>query len=559
MVSKIRWQALLLFIVFLLVLAVWYIASTRSVAFVPQAGGTYTEGIVGAPLYLNPILSLYNEVDRDLCYLLFDGLTQSDAHGNIEGNLARWWDVSEDGLIYTFYLRDDARWHDGAPLTAKDVLFTIHAIQDPDYRGPAELAAFWRDVAVDQLNTYTVRFTLPQPFAPFASYATIGILPEHILSGVSAADLPSHPFNLAPVGTGSFRYREMNEERLVLERNPYDYRPQPYLDRLQFVFYPDEYTALAAYREGKVDGVSRVLLDDLPKVLQDASLTLHSAPLAGYTAVFFDTESPLFADRAVRQALLYATDRQQLVDQLLRGQGVVADSPIPTHSWAYDADVPHYTYDPAQAARLLTEHGWQEQEDATARTKGSQKLVFNLLTDDNPTHVEVAQELARQWAAVGIVAEVKAVPVATLIRDHLRPRQFEAVLYEMRSLPIDPDPYPFWHSTQAADPGQNLSRLHSEEIDLLLEDGRLNGDVQARKRLYDEFQMRFAEEVPALLLYSPIYHYALSNRVRNVQLAPMINAGDRFRTIRDWYVMTRQVLASELAVTPTSAPLSDHP
>jgi len=558
-VSTIRWQALLLFIVFLLILAVGYVASTRSVAFVPQAGGTYTEGIAGAPLYLNPILSLYNEVDRALCSLLFDGLTQSDAHGNIEGNLARWWDVSEDGLIYTFYLRDDARWHDGAPVTAKDVLFTIQAIQDPDYRGPAELAAFWRDVAVDQINTYTIRFTLPQPFAPFASYATIGILPEHVLSDVSAADLPAHPFNLAPVGTGSFRFKEMNEDRLILERNPSDYRAQPYLDRLQFIFYPDEHAALAAYRAGEVDGVSRVLLDDLPKVLQDTSLTLHSAPLAGYTAVFLDTQSPLFADRVVRQALLYATDRQQLIAQVLQGQGLVAHSPIPPYSWAYDADVPHYAYDPAQAARLLSEQGWLEQEDATARTKGSQKLAFTLLTDDNPSHVKVAQELARQWAAVGIIAEVEPIPAATLIRDHLRPRQFDAVLYEMRSLPIDPDPYPFWHSTQAADPGQNLSRLRSAEIDLLLEEGRLNGDVQARKRLYDEFQVRFAEEVPALLLYYPVYHYALSNRVRNVQLAPMVNAADRFRTIRDWYVMTRQVLAGEIAATPGSIPSPPRP
>mgnify|MGYP005838149195 CR=1 FL=1 len=559
MVSTIRWQALLLFIVFLLVLAVGYVASTRSIAFVPQAGGIYTEGIVGAPLYLNPILASYNEVDRDLCYLLFDGLTQSDAHGNIEGNLARWWDVSEDGLIYTFYLRDDARWHDGALVTAKDVLFTIHAIQDPDYRGPAELAAFWRDVAVAQLNTYTVRFTLPQPFAPFASYTTIGILPEHILSGVSAADLPSHSFNLAPVGTGSFRFKEINEDRLILERNPYDYRPQPYLDRLQFVFYPDEDAALAAYREGEIDGVSRVLLDDLTEALQDTSLTLYSAPLCGYTAVFFDTQSPLFADPALRQALLYATDRQQLVDQLLQGQGLVAHSPIPPYSWAYNGDVPHYAYDPAQAARLLDERGWLEQEDAAARNKGSQKLTFTLLTDDNPSHVQVAQELVRQWAAVGIVADVKVMPVATLIRDHLRPRQFDAVLYEIRSLPIDPDPYPFWHSTQAADPGQNLSRLHSAEMDILLEEGRLNGNAQTRKRLYDEFQVRFAQEVPALLLYYPVYHYAISNRVRNVQLAPMVNAAERFRTIRDWYVMTRQVFASEVAATPSPISSTDRP
>ncbi len=531
--------------ILLLVLALGYWVRAQTLVAVPKQGGTYVEGLAGSPFYLNPLLSYYNDIDRDLCRLVFDGLTESHASGEIVPNLALRWDLSEDGLSYTFHLREDVRWHDRVPFTARDVLFTIKAIQDPGYRGSYDLAAFWRDVKVEMVNMYTIRFSLPQPFAPFPGFTTIGLLPAHLLSDVSSQALLAHPFNASPVGTGSFRVVEMNMEHILLERNPHDYRPQPYLDRLEFKFYPGHQALLPAYRQGEIDGISRALLEDLPSIWADQSLNLYSAPVADYALVFLNCQSPLFQDKVVRQALLYATDRQALINQFLNGQGVVAHSPIFPYSWAYDPAIKQYAYDPERAAQLLNQAGWLEVDEAEERHKAGKKLAFTLLTSGEARRVKIAEELARQWAEVGIKATPQAVGVAELIRDYLKPRRFEAVLYEWQQLPLDPDPYPLWHSTQAEDPGQNFAGLLDDALDILLEEGRLNRNPEVRKRLYDQFQQLYAEEAPSLLLYYPVYHYAISRRVHNVQLGPLFDASDRFRTIRGWYMLTRRVIASE--------------
>jgi peptide/nickel transport system substrate-binding protein len=188
-------------------------------------GGIYVEGVVGYSEAINPILAPRmapaNPVDQDLSALVFEGLTSLDASGQISPSLALDWDVSEDGSVYEFRLRRGVTWHDGAPFSADDVAFTVQAIQDPDYQGDPNLSALWRDVTVYQVDDYTVRFTLGEPFPSFLYYTTIGLLPAHLVGNVPASGLGQHPFSTEkPIGTGMFQVEDIAPDRVVLAVNP---------------------------------------------------------------------------------------------------------------------------------------------------------------------------------------------------------------------------------------------------------------------------------------------------------------------------------------------------
>jgi peptide/nickel transport system substrate-binding protein len=462
-----RWQILLILIgVALVGLFLTYLALNYTTVLRPGRGGTYVEGIAGFPRYLNPLLSRYGEVDRDVCALLFNGLTRLNERGEVEADLARSWEVTLDGLMYTFYLRPNVYWHDGAPLTADDVVFTVGLLQDPAFPGPPELGAtLWRAVKVEKVDRYTVRFTLPGPYAyaPFLDYTTFGILPTHLLSGTRAADLPDAAFNLSPVGSGPFKLADMNVESgvvtsLVLEQFPYYYGATPYLDRIQFRFYPSSQVVLDAYEADEVEGIGSIPIADLPRARALTTFNLYSAQLAEYGVVLLNlarADLPFFQEREVRQALLYALDRQEIIDAALDGQALVAHSPLIPGTWAYKVDVQHYEYDPVQAQALLDKAGWVlPRRGDGIRRKGDRPLAFTLLTSSEPARIAVAQMLAEQWAAVGITVTVATVSPAEAF-EALESRSFEAVLIHL-SLPGDPDPYPFWHEMQV-EGGQNYA------------------------------------------------------------------------------------------------------
>lgn len=553
-----RWQVVITLLgIALLGSLLAYLAFTFATVIVPAAGGTYVEGLAGNPQYINPILCQYNQVDRDLCSLIFNGLTKLNERGEAVPDLAEGWEISDDCLAYTFHLRRDVLWHDAVPFSADDVVFTVQAMQGPGYRGDPYLAELWRSVEVVKVNSHTVKFTLRGPFAPFLDYTTIGILPAHLLAEIPAESLPNDPFSLHPIGTGLFQVEEVSAAHALLQANPLFYGPKPYLNKIEFRFYPNRESVLGAYERGEVQGISRVLPQDLPKAVEaNSGLQLFSAQLTGYTLIFFnlqDPELPFFQEKLVRQALLYAIDRQKLVDRVLKGQGLVAHSPILPETWAYDNGVVRYEYDSERAEDLLTKAGWHTpthlsamagdtngEGSESAREEEGVRLAFTLLINDDPLHVELAREIARQWEAIGVQATLRAIG-SGLVREYLVPREFEALLIDLE-LHGDPDPYPLWHSTQANGEGQNYAGFVSYEVDKLLEEARCTTDSGRRAELYRRFQEIFADEVPLLLLYYPIYTYAVDEKVKGVQLGPMGDPSDRFRNVTEWYIVTRRVI-----------------
>jgi peptide/nickel transport system substrate-binding protein len=549
----IRWQILLILLGILLVgILLTYLAVNYTTVIRPGRGGTYVEGIAGFPRYLNPLFSGYSEVDRDICALLFGGLTRLNEQGEVEPDLARAWDMSPDGLTYTFYLRSNAYWHDGVPVTAADVLFTIGLLQSPDFSGPADLgSSIWRAVTVEEVDQRTVRFVLNEPYAPFLDYTTVGLLPAHRLQGVQAADLPTLDFD--PIGNGPFRVAEseIDEETgtvtsLLLERASRYYRARPYLERIQFRFYPSWRAVLNGYEAGEVEGVGRIPLAILERVSDLPSLNLFSTYTAEYGLVFLNlarSDLPFFQEAEVRQALMYALDRQRIIDEVLDGQALVAHSPFILGTWAYKENVQRYEYAPDQANGLLNSSGWiQLAADDGLRNKRGHRLAFTLLTSSEPERLGIAELLVEQWSTLGISVTIQTGSPPE-IRQALISRDFEAILLNV-DWAGDPDPYSFWHETQITD-GQNYAGFVHRRASEVMEQARIAIRRDKRELLYDEFQDIFAQEMPALLLYVPVYTYGVDQRVHDVQVGPLMDPPDRFRTISDWWIVPRRVFVSE--------------
>jgi peptide/nickel transport system substrate-binding protein len=555
MFRRIGWQVLLVGIGFLVAASILaYMASTYTTEFRPAPGGTYVESVGGYPQSLNPLLSFYNDADNDVVSLVFSGLTRINMHGEVVPDLATGWEIEETGITYTFKLNPNVLWHDGYPFTAGDVVFTTELLQDPDYPGRPDIGELWRSVQVSEIDRYTVRFVLREPYAPFLDYTTIGMLPEHILGDITAADLTRLDFNREPIGTGPFRFSDLelgegHISAVTLKRFSRYYGEDAFLETLVLRFYPTPRAAFEAYQDGLVEGVARITLDLLPEAFAASDLRLYSAPTSEIAMLYFNhlvTDTLPFADTRVRQALYHGLDRETLVNDVLLGQAIVPHSPLLPGTWAYSTEgVPNYDYNPDQAEALLEQAGWRRDAvTETLRDREGQVFAFSLIAANEPQNLAMARAVAEQWRSLGISVTVEAVPGLALT-GVLDSRTYEAALARL-VIPGDPDPYPFWHETQALPgQGQNYAGFRHRRLSELVEQARITVKRDERLTLYREFQQLFMEEVPALPLYVPIYTYGMDTRVSGGQLGPLMRPGDRFLTVADWYVLQRRVVADQ--------------
>ncbi len=533
-----------------------------------EGGGTYTEALVGAPRLLNPLFAGLNPVDRDLTRLIFSGLTRPDSRGRPTPELANWV-VSEDQKTYTFILKPTASWHDGQPLTADDVAFTIDLMRDPSSPLSQDLRNLWSTVGVVVTGSQTIALTLPEPFAPFLDYTSFGILPRHVLGDTPPAGLAQAPFNLQPVGSGPFQFQRWRVgddnvvEGIELTAFPNYIGGQPGMGGVNFRFFADSEAAFEAYQSGSVQGLARVPEPLLPEAMALQDLNLYTAYQPQTTIVFLnlrDETLPFFREKRVRQALLLGFNRDRVVADVLNGQASVANSPILPGSWAHAGDLAAAPYDPARAAKLLDDAGWLLPADAVAgtstyvRSKDGALFSFMLIVPDTERHMRIAQMAQVDWAAIGIQVQVTSVPASTLRSQYLDTRTYQALLidFSLAGTP-DPDPYPFWHQTQV-ESGQNYSGLDDRITSQYLEEARITTDLGARARIYRSFQTRFADLVPALLLYYPTTTYGVRNNIANVSLGALSDESQRFATITRWQVTTTRVVTGEGDAGPTPTP-----
>lgn len=515
----------------------------RNTHVVAESGGTYTEGSLGQPRYLNPILASASDLDVDISRLVYSSLFRLDDSLAIQPDLAEKYEISEDKTEYTIFLRKNVSWHDGQPFTANDVVFTIRSIQTPEYGSP--LISAFQGVEVNKIDDSTVRFKLKQPYAPFLASLTVGITPQHVWENIAPKNASLAEQMLKPIGTGPFKFSELITKRrtgeitnLHLVRNTGYYGQRPYLNEVVFNFYSSHQDAVQALTSGKVDGVSFLPLQLLENVTKKNSLDIHRILLPQYFALFFNQEkSATLKDANIRNALALATNRQAIINEALSNEGEALQVPLPLNS---QEGQPSINFDPEAARKVLDDAGWKDIDGDGVREKDNQRLHLKITTTDWPEYVHTAEVVQKQWRDIGIESEIAHTGAGTIQQDVVRPREYEVLLFG-EILSADPDLYPFWHSTQVKSPGLNLSLFKNKEMDTLLEQARQTLNREERLQKYTTFNQKFMDLKPALILYRPHYLFVTTNDVNGISIQHADLPAGRFNNIEQWHVKTRRV------------------
>lgn len=566
--KRLRWQ-LIVVVITLVVIALLLLSQQPGVlpgilepVVQPTSGGAYSEALVGTLSRLNPMLDWYNQPDQDVNRLLYCSLMRFDERASPVGEVVETYGISVDGSVYNFSIREDAVWHDGEPVTSDDVLYTASLLADPDLPAPDDLQAMWAEIEVVPLDDKTFQMVLPEPFGPFLDFLTFGLLPAHLLEGVSAAELADAEFNLNPVGCGPYRFEsflsDSGEISGVVLRSFSDYFIQPaYIDEITFKTYPDAEAAMLAYQTGDVLGVGEITSATLEQALEEPALNLYTARLPRLELVLFnlnDPELPFLQDAALRQALLWGLNRQRIIDHILGGQAIPAYGPIFPGTWAYYENISQNAYDPERAINLLKSEGYNPSADNNQlRAKeGEPALEFELIHPEEAPYPEIAAVIQEDWAKLGVQISLTALPYTELVSERLESHAFAAALVDLDFTgQHDPDPYVFWHDTQIAG-GQNYTQWADRQASEYLEQARVKDDYGERTRLYRNFQVRFSTELPALPLFFPVYTYGIDESIQGASLGPLSEPSDRFASLPVWFLEARLVApaASETTATP---------
>jgi len=333
----------------------------------PAEGGTYTEGLIGSPRFINPIYSPAYDVDRDLTQLIYSGLMKYDEEGKIITDLVQEYNILEDGKVFEFYLRENLLWQDGKTLTADDVIFTIKTIQNPSLKSP--IRADWTGVQVEKISELGIRFELKNPSAVFLENCTLKILPKHIWEEISDQNFPLSIYNLKPVGSGPYKIKDLSQDKegniksLELVANGNYYGNSPNIPNVIFMFFKDENELTLAFKNKQIQGFKLSSLEKYQS-LKNEGFTDYHLLIPRYFAVFFNpTKAKSLVDENVRIALNYGTNKQQIIDEVLLGQGKIVDSPILPDIYGFETPENVYEFNLEKANQLLDEAGFAKKED----------------------------------------------------------------------------------------------------------------------------------------------------------------------------------------------------
>ncbi|MCI0619743.1 ABC transporter substrate-binding protein [Candidatus Wolfebacteria bacterium] len=512
---------------------------------VPRHGGSITEGIIGAPRFINPLLAA-SDADRDLTQLVYSGLLHATPDGRLVPDLAERYSISEDGLVYTFTLRDNLRFHDGMSVTAEDVLFTVTLAQNPDVKSPKR--ANWEGVHVDAPDTQTVVFTLAEAYQPFLENTTLGILPKHIWEKTTPEQLPFNTFNADPVGSGPYRVTDFVRDDAGVptryELTAFDDHAlgRPYITDLTFRFYTNEDDLFSALETGEVEHVSAITPENA-RALGDKGQRVETFPLPRVFGVFFNqNQAPVFTNIEVRKALAVAVPREKIVRDVLLGYGVPANGPIPPGLVTVDTPgIENEEVNIAEAQAILERNGWTRDEEKGIYVKKTKNettfLQFTITTANIPELKHTAELLQNTWGKIGTQVDIKLFETGNLNNEVIRPREYQALLFG-QIIGRDLDPFPFWHSSQRNDPGLNIALYTNITTDQILEDIRTTHGEDELSRLYNEFSAEIAGDAPAAFVYTPDFIYIVNPDLKGLSLGTVTTPAERFLDITHWYFYT---------------------
>ena len=520
---------------------------------IPKRGGEFYEGIVGTPRFVNPVLSL-SDADRDVTALIYSGLMKTILSGGLIPDLAEKYEVSDDGRIYTFTLKENIYFHDGEPITSEDVVFTVGKALDPAVKSPKR--ANWEGVSVSNPDGKTVVFSLAQPYSPFLENTTMGILPKHIWEKVPAEAFAFSQFNIEPVGSGPYMLGTLKKNSSGLPRY---YRLEaygnhalgrPWISSIYTYFYDNEFELLEAYKSGEVDSMSGISPEAAEKIKADGG-RVETLDLSRVFAVFFNhNESAIFANLEVRRALDAALDKEKIIDFVLKGYGATLGGPIPPGSLPGSAaekksagEVLDEEERLLEAGAILERNGWKKSSDGVYEKKiktETQKLEFSISTSDSTDLKRAAELIKNDWEKLGAKVDVKIFSLGDLNQNVIRPRKYDSILFG-EVVGRDIDLFAFWHSSQRNDPGLNIALYTNITADRLLEEARKTTDRERRAELYRKFESEVIKDAPAVFVYAPDFIYVMSEKLKGPAAGAITTPSERFASVYDWFINTEKV------------------
>ncbi len=515
----------------------------------PSFGGSYIEGMVGVPFYVNPILAT-SDSDRDLNKLVYAGLMKTDGNGALQPDLASGYTINANQDQYTFELRSGLQWHDGEAVTAEDIIFTIESIKKAEYKSPYR--STFSGVNIQAINENTIQFNLEKPNPLFLSYLSIGILPEHLWYSIPAIGAPLTELNIKPIGCGPYVFKSLTKDQsgniktYALTSFEKYHAGQPYIKDLIFKFYPDFQTAVQALQNKNVEGLA-YLPNEYKNSVKNNDLKLKELHNPRYTAVFFNPgNNALLAENNFRQALNLSVDKERIIREATENNGQIIYSPVLPGDMGYDSSIKTELFNQAKAAEALDKLGYKKEDGSDWRiiTKGksTSTVELKIATIDQPEMTRAASIIKENWEAIGIKTQLEIIPRERMLKEIIEPRNYQALIFS-EQLNINSGPYLFWHSSQVKSPGLNLSNLGNKDIDKYLEQARNASTLEAKIEPLKNFQKKITELNFAIFLYSPTYTYPVANKLKGLDQVQFINLpADRLSTINTWYIKTKRSL-----------------
>jgi len=521
-----------------------YFANSK---IVPKFGGEYSEGLIGDPKFINPLLSV-DDLDLSINHLVFSGLLKYDTNFNLIPDLVEEFSLESNQQKQVFCLKKNIYWHDGEKLEIDDVLFTFSLIQNGNFKNP--LLERLKNAQINQIDEKCFEISLEKPSLNFWSALTLGIIPKHIWQDLEQEQFVQSEYNLKPIGSGPFKFVSLGKNELGkikfynLETNKDYYHLGPLIKQISFHFYDDFAQATQGLKTGEINGLICSPKQIQDKLLELENLKYYQLNFPYYTSIFFnlrslDEKTNFLREKSVRQVLAHLTPKQDIFTQALNQQGVIIDSPILPYSSFFNPNIKKYDYDPVAAEEVFAKAGWKKNAEGFYE-KNKEILEISLTTVDQENFVDIAHLIQKSWQSIGLRVKLIIIPPEQ-IKEIIKNRSFQAFLYGVLEN-FNLDPYPLWHSSQSDSPGFNLTGFNYRRSDELLEKATLIQDLEKKKEYYKEFQEIIADNIPAIFLYNTTYGYLVDQKIKGIQVDQITHPSDRFIDVENWYIKTKRVL-----------------
>ena len=546
-----------LFFIFTLVLSATVLLESVNKSFmvsVPMQGGTLTEGIIGSPRFVNPVLA-YSSTDNDLVSIIYSGLMRKNTDRTLSPDLAEKYNISKDDLTYTFTLKDKIYFQDGKEVSADDIIFTINKIKDPIIKSPKKIN--WDGVSVEKIDEKTIKFILKQPYASFLENTTIGILPEHLWVSKTNTPMELNDLNINPIGSGPYKLKKVSRESSGLidsyELTAFNkfIKGLPYIKTFIFNFYPNEEELVSALSGDKIQQISSITPENAT-ILKDNGYRIESSVLPRVFGLYFNqNQNQIFTDKNIINAMNLIIDKDRIIKEVLKGYGVVIDDPIPPNMIAYQKlNVENNsTRDEniQKAKSILIKDGWKigvdgylEKTTTVKKKNTTTKLQFSISTGNTAELSKTAELIKEDLTTLGIKVDVKTFETGNLNQTVIRPRKYDALLFG-QIINHESDLFAFWHSSQRNDPGLNIAMYTNAKVDKILEDASTMTDEINRIKKYAQFEDEIKKDMPAIFLYSPEFIYVIGKDLKGISIDHITSSSDRFLNSYSWYLKTDDI------------------